>query len=53
MRTIEDIVEAGVTVVDLSDRGREYSAETLDKGPVVRFIRFKPDDTDENDNDTR
>jgi DNA invertase Pin-like site-specific DNA recombinase len=45
VRTIEDIVEAGVTVVDLSDSGREYSAETLDKDPmlfmmmVVRFIR--------------
>jgi DNA invertase Pin-like site-specific DNA recombinase len=45
VRTIEDIVEAGVTVVDLSDGGREYSAETLDKDPmlfmmmVVRFIR--------------
>ena len=45
VRTIEDIVEAGITVVDLSDGGREYSAETLDKDPmlfmmmVVRFIR--------------
>jgi DNA invertase Pin-like site-specific DNA recombinase len=45
VRTIEDIVEAGVTVVDLSDGGREYSAETLDKDPflfvmmVMKFIR--------------
>ncbi|WP_426612433.1 recombinase family protein [Bradyrhizobium sp. McL0616] len=45
VRTIEDIVEAGVTVVDMSDGGREYSAETLDRDPmlflmmVVRFIR--------------
>jgi DNA invertase Pin-like site-specific DNA recombinase len=45
VRTIEDIVEAGVTVVDLSDSGREYSAETLDRDPmlfvmmVMRFIR--------------
>lgn len=45
VRTIEDIVEAGITVVDLSDGGREYNAETLDKDPmlflmmVVRFIR--------------
>jgi DNA invertase Pin-like site-specific DNA recombinase len=45
VRTIEDIVEAGVTVVDLSDGGREYSAETLDRDPmlfvmmVMRFIR--------------
>src|ERR1700741_37030 len=29
MRVIEDIVGAGVTVVDLSDGGREYSAENL------------------------
>ena len=45
VRTIEDIVEAGITVVDLSDGGREYSSEALDKDPmlfmmmVVRFIR--------------
>ncbi|SFN95682.1 Site-specific DNA recombinase [Bradyrhizobium sp. Ghvi] len=45
VRAIEDIVEAGVTVVDMSDGGREYSAETLDRDPmlfmmmVVRFIR--------------
>ncbi|UFW87225.1 recombinase family protein [Bradyrhizobium barranii] len=45
VRTIEDIVEAGITVVDLSDGGREYSAETLDKDPflfvmmVMKFIR--------------
>jgi DNA invertase Pin-like site-specific DNA recombinase len=45
VRAIEDIVEAGVTVVDMSDGGREYSAETLDKDPflfvmmVLKFIR--------------
>lgn len=45
VRAIEDIVEAGVTVVDMSDGGREYSVETLDRDPmlfmmmVVRFIR--------------
>jgi DNA invertase Pin-like site-specific DNA recombinase len=45
VRTIEDIVETGITVVDLSDGGREYSAETLDKDPflfimmVMKFIR--------------
>jgi Resolvase, N terminal domain/Recombinase/Recombinase zinc beta ribbon domain len=45
VRTIEDIVVAGITVVDLSDGGREYSAEALDKDPmlflmmVLRFIR--------------
>ncbi|MCK1345927.1 recombinase family protein [Bradyrhizobium sp. CW11] len=45
VRAIEDIIEAGVTVVDMSDGGREYSAETLDKDAmlfmmmVVRFIR--------------
>ena len=38
-------MEAGVTVVDLSDGGREYSAATLDTDPmlfmmmVIRFIR--------------
>jgi DNA invertase Pin-like site-specific DNA recombinase len=51
VRTIEDIVEAGVTVVDLSDGGREYSAETLDKDGmlfmmmVVRFIRANEEST--------
>ena len=45
VRTIEDIVEAGITLVDLSDGGREYSAETLDKDQflfvmmVMKFIR--------------
>jgi DNA invertase Pin-like site-specific DNA recombinase len=51
VRTIEDIVEAGVTVIDLSDGGREYNAETLDKDPmlflmmVVRFIRSNEEST--------
>jgi DNA invertase Pin-like site-specific DNA recombinase len=44
-RLIGDIIEHGVTVVDLSDGGREYSAETLDQDSlllimmVVRFMR--------------
>jgi DNA invertase Pin-like site-specific DNA recombinase len=44
-RTIEDIVDAGITLVDLSDGAREYSAETLDKDltlflvMVLRFAR--------------
>lgn len=45
VRAIEDIVEAGVTVVDMSDGGREYNAAELDSDPVLflmmvlRFIR--------------
>jgi DNA invertase Pin-like site-specific DNA recombinase len=45
VRAIEEIVEAGITVVDLSDGGREYSAEQLDRDPflfimmVMKFIR--------------
>ncbi|TWI76196.1 resolvase-like protein [Bradyrhizobium huanghuaihaiense] len=45
VRVIEDIIEHGITVVDLSDGGREYSAETLEKDPflfmmmVLKFIR--------------
>lgn len=46
VRTIEDIVEAGITLVDLSDGGgKEYSAEALDKDQflfvmmVMKFIR--------------
>lgn len=45
VRAIEDIVEAGVTVVDMSDGGREYNAAALDSDPVLflmmvlRFIR--------------
>jgi DNA invertase Pin-like site-specific DNA recombinase len=45
MRAIEAIVEAGITVVDLSDGGREYSAEQLDRDPfllvmmIMKFIR--------------
>jgi DNA invertase Pin-like site-specific DNA recombinase len=44
-RLMEDIIEQGVTVVDLSDGGREYSAETLDQDSlllimmVLRFVR--------------
>ena len=44
-RLMEDIIEQGVTVVDLSDNGREYSAETLDQDSlllimmVLRFVR--------------
>lgn len=51
VRTIEDIVEAGIVVVDLSDGEREYSAETLDSDPmlfmmmVVRFIRANEEST--------
>ncbi|MCP3395750.1 recombinase family protein [Bradyrhizobium sp. CCGB20] len=45
VRAIEDIVEAGITVVDMSDGGREYNAAALDSDPVLflmmvlRFIR--------------
>lgn len=46
VRTIEDIVEAGITLLDLSDGGgKEYSAEALDKDQflfvmmVMKFIR--------------
>ena len=51
VRTIEEIVERGITVVDLLDGGREYSAEALDKDPmlfmmmVVRFIRANEEST--------
>jgi DNA invertase Pin-like site-specific DNA recombinase len=51
VRTIEEIVECGITVVDLLDGGREYSAEALDKDPmlfmmmVVRFIRANEEST--------
>jgi DNA invertase Pin-like site-specific DNA recombinase len=51
VRTIEDIIIEGVTVVDLSDSGREYSAETLDRDGmlfmmmVVRFIRANEEST--------
>jgi len=44
-RLMEDIIEAGVTVVDLYDGAREYSTQTLDYdsllliGMVFRFIR--------------
>jgi DNA invertase Pin-like site-specific DNA recombinase len=44
-RLMEDIIEEGITVVDLQDGAREYSAETLDDdslllvGMVLRFIR--------------
>jgi hypothetical protein len=51
VRTIEDIVEAGITVVDLSDGGREYSTATLDSDGmlfmmmVLRFIRSNEEST--------
>jgi DNA invertase Pin-like site-specific DNA recombinase len=41
--TIQSIVSAGVTVVDLSDSGREYSMETLEKDMtlfVMMVLRF-------------
>jgi DNA invertase Pin-like site-specific DNA recombinase len=41
--TIQSIVSAGVTVVDLSDGGREYSVETLEKDMmlfVMMVLRF-------------
>ena len=44
-RTIEDIVDAGITLVDLSDGAREYSAAALDSDPTLflmmalRFMR--------------
>lgn len=47
-RTMESIVEAGVTVADLSDGEREYSAEAVDKDHLlfltmsIRFMRAKP-----------
>lgn len=43
--TMGEIVDEGVTVIDLSDGGREYSAEILDEDPmaflmmIVRFMR--------------
>jgi DNA invertase Pin-like site-specific DNA recombinase len=51
VRVIEDIVEAGITVVDLSDGGREYSAANLDRDQllfvmmVLRFIRANEEST--------
>jgi DNA invertase Pin-like site-specific DNA recombinase len=45
VRTLESIVDTGITVVDLSDSGRAYSIETLDTDPfafvmmALRFIR--------------
>jgi DNA invertase Pin-like site-specific DNA recombinase len=50
-RTIEDIVDAGSTVVDLSDGAREYSAEALDSDPTLflmmalRFMRSNEEST--------
>jgi DNA invertase Pin-like site-specific DNA recombinase len=38
VRTMEEIVEAGVTLVDLSDGGKRYSAETLDNDHGVSFM---------------
>jgi len=45
VRTLESIAEAGITIVDLSDNGRSYNAETYDSEPFayvmmsLRFIR--------------
>ena len=45
VRLMGDIIEQGVTIVDLSDGGREYSTETLDQDSltlimmVLRFMR--------------
>jgi DNA invertase Pin-like site-specific DNA recombinase len=45
IRTMEDIITEGITVVDLSDGGRAYSEETLDNDPIalvmmiMRFMR--------------
>lgn len=45
VRTMEDIVDRGIELVDLSDGERVYSAETLDKDPTaflmmaLRFMR--------------
>jgi DNA invertase Pin-like site-specific DNA recombinase len=50
-RTMEDIVEAGVTVVDLSDGGREYSTDALDRDAflfitmALRFVRANEEST--------
>ena len=38
VRTMEEIVEAGVTLVDLSDGGKRYSVETLDNDHGVSFM---------------
>jgi DNA invertase Pin-like site-specific DNA recombinase len=38
VRTMEDIVEAGINLVDLSDGCKEYSAETLDNDHGVSFM---------------
>jgi len=49
--TIQNIVGAGVTVVDLSDSGREYSMGTLQKDPmlflmmVLKFTRSNEEST--------
>ena len=45
--TMREIVEAGITLVDLSDNGKRYSADTLDNDPgglsfmmmALRFMR--------------
>jgi hypothetical protein len=38
VRTLEEIVDAGVTLVDLSDGGKRYSVETLDNDHGVSFM---------------
>jgi DNA invertase Pin-like site-specific DNA recombinase len=37
-RTMEDIVEAGINIVDLSDNGKVYSAATLDSDHGMSFL---------------
>ncbi len=50
-RTMEDIVEAGINVVDLSDGGKVYNVENLETDPflfvmmVLRFIRANEEST--------
>jgi DNA invertase Pin-like site-specific DNA recombinase len=45
IRTLEDVAEAGINVVDLSDGGKVYNIETLEKDQMaflmmaIRFMR--------------
>ena len=51
VHTIQSIVGAGIVVVDLSDNGREYSMDTLEKEPmlfimmVLKFTRSNEEST--------
>jgi DNA invertase Pin-like site-specific DNA recombinase len=38
VRTMEEIVEAGITLVDLSDNGKRYNTETLDTDHGFSFM---------------